>query len=190
MKALRRLAQPELDIAYADHSMLNNEGQPSVFMAEKHRKYNAKHYYQSGTAFEVMRDPSRTPEAQKAYDRFISGLEKVNQQEYLKEEFLGRDHDLARWERIIAQRSNASNARHFEEQVKKRAEMFRKGEAKCYLANDKQHKMVKGLPPIRKKTAEYLVRPIEVDFNKGQCLLLFLTIGVLLYNIVIQVMFL
>lgn len=41
-----------------------------------------------------------------AYEDFVSGLELINQQEYLNKAHAGGDWEKANWERLVKQRKN------------------------------------------------------------------------------------
>lgn len=141
----------------------------------------------------------RTTEGFLAYNEFMIGLEKINQQEFvmpgksganLDMSFQGQNAilnpltasglaELAAWERQIRQRSETKNVMLFTENLLRRSRMDKgKKFEDCGL---------RGIP-IRRETYNLLTRPPEKDWTMFGMIVLVLTALNLLYAVYIQVM--
>jgi len=169
------------NVYYADQD--GDNGTPTKFLPEEHRKYDAKCYFSKAGRrdgehrAEAMHDAQRGPDSMKAYSEFLRGLELINQQEYISKQHTGelansfedklldgipkkerqkKLKGLARWERTIRQRHQAQTTATFVKNLERRVQMG---------VDTAVEKTKKGHLPIRGWTRDILLRPPEADFS-------------------------
>jgi hypothetical protein len=166
---------------------------------DKHKKYHAKYCFVDQAIPQHILQAPRTTEGFLAYNEFLIGLEKINQQEFvmpgksganLEMSFKDKNAmlnqltasgiaELAAWERQIRQRSETRNVMKYTENLLRRSRMdTSKRFEECGL---------NGIP-IRRETYNLLTRPPEKDWTLVGMIILVLTALNLLYAVYIQVM--
>jgi len=165
-----------------------------------HKKYHAKYCFVDRKEPQHILQAPRSPEGFFAYNEFLIGLEKINQQEFvmpgksgakLREPlaFEGSNAvlndlgskglaQLAMWERQVRQRAETINVMRYHENLLRRSRMnMQKPFESC----------ADGIP-IRRATYMLLTRPPEKDWTTVGMIVLVLTAANLLYAMIVQIL--
>ena len=163
-----------------------------------HEKYHAKYCFADQKQPRHIVQAKRTPEGLYAYNEFLIGLEKINQQEFVMpgksgaklQEPLGFEgksavlndlgpkgiDKLAMWERQVRRRAEARNVMRYHENLLRRSRMDKQ----------KEFETCSDGIPIRRETYMLLTREPEKDWTTLGMIVLVLTAANLLYAMIVQ----